>query len=231
MKKWGLAVVGLYCAALVVLAYPLARAAFWPRVDAAKGLDIYVSWGYWVWLTVATAGEALLLLVPIKDAERRLKGRRPLWVPVIVTGFCLMAMVTLMAWSLAMGIWGDNGMGFGLPENSWSAVLAIVVMAALWAGWAVIFHRFTRVDTPADLTRRATAWLLRGSILELLVAVPCHVAVRRRDDCCAPIGTFLGIAAGLSVMLLSFGPGVFLLFTERCRRLRARQAHDACNLA
>jgi len=58
--------------------------------------------------------------------------------------------------------------------------------------------------------------------LELLVAVPSHVIVRRRDDCCAPMGTFWGITTGISVMLLCFGPGVFFLFVERFQKLKPR---------
>jgi hypothetical protein len=61
-------------------------------------------------------------------------------------------------------------------------------------------------------------WLLRGSILELLIAVPSHVIVRQRDDCCAPFATFWGIVTGISVMLISFGPGVLFLFAARIRR-------------
>jgi hypothetical protein len=56
----------------------------------------------------------------------------------------------------------------------------------------------------------------------LLVAVPSHIVVRSRNDCCAPFGSFWGIATGLSIMLLSFGPGVLFLFVERCRRLQPR---------
>jgi hypothetical protein len=70
--------------------------------------------------------------------------------------------------------------------------------------------------------RRLTAWLLRGSILELLVAVPAHVIVRQREDCCAPAATFWGLATGLTVMLMSFGPGVFFLFAARMRRLKPK---------
>ena len=80
--------------------------------------------------------------------------------------------------------------------------------------------------TNADsLLKRVTRWLLRGSILELLIAVPSHVIVRRRDDCCAPAGTFWGIATGISIMLLCFGPGVFFLFVERFNRLKPKDTN------
>jgi len=66
--------------------------------------------------------------------------------------------------------------------------------------------------------------LLRGSILELLVAVPSHIIVRQRNECCAPIVTFWGIVTGISVMLLSFGPGVLFLFAARVRRKKNQRS-------
>jgi len=92
-----------------------------------------------------------------------------------------------------------------------------------WVVWAFHFGYFAKKNVPGTMVERAMRWLLRGSILELLVAVPSHVIVRRRDDCCAPAGTFWGIATGISVMLLCFGPGVYFLFVERCWRLQPRQ--------
>jgi hypothetical protein len=62
---------------------------------------------------------------------------------------------------------------------------------------------------------RLISWLLKGSILDLLVAVPCHVIVRRRHDCSAPLATSFGIATGIAIMLLSFGPSVLFLFKKR----------------
>ena len=82
----------------------------------------------------------------------------------------------------------------------------------------MMFYRYAKDDDPNALVKRSTRWLLRGSILELLVVVPSHIIVRRRDDCCAPMGTFWGITTGISIMLLCFGPGVFFLFAERIRR-------------
>jgi hypothetical protein len=65
--------------------------------------------------------------------------------------------------------------------------------------------------------------MYRSSILGLLVAVPAHVVARRRDDCCGGLGTIWGIASGLAVMLFSFGPGVFFLFSERWSRLHPKK--------
>ena len=82
----------------------------------------------------------------------------------------------------------------------------IVSVFVFWTLWAFIFGSFAKSDDPNAFIHRATGWLLRGSILELLIAVPSHIIVRRRGDCCAPIGTFWGITTGISVMLLCFGP-------------------------
>ena len=107
----------------------------------------------------------------------------------------------------------------------WLGLAGTVVL--LWLVWGLVFYRFARNDDPGALVPRTTRWLLRGSILELLVAVPSHIIVRGRNDCCAPGGTFWGITMGLSVMLMAFGPGVFFLFVERCARLKPGKEAEA----
>jgi len=86
------------------------------------------------------------------------------------------------------------------------------------------FYHYAKADEAETLVQRTTRWLLRGSILELLVAVPSHIIVRQREECCAPIVSFWGIVTGISVMLLSFGPGVLFLFAARIRQRRPRTA-------
>jgi hypothetical protein len=239
MKRWAIFTVLLYALALVVLTLPVALAAFgnWGKAEMHIGprevLQWYLNWGYWLWLGILVAGQALLLLLPINLAERRLPARRPLKIPVIVTAFFLGNLFLAGVLSILCALFKEGGflpftfLAPGLvnpsePTGGECAVSITIIFLACWIIWAVIFRNFAKADAPDALLKRITRWLLRGSILELLVAVPSHVIVRRRDDCCAPVGTFWGIATGISVMLLCFGPGVFFLFVERFRRLKPK---------
>ena len=86
--------------------------------------------------------------------------------------------------------------------------------------WAFLFYRFAKTTDTDSFIARMLKWLITGSILELLVAVPCHVIVRHKDVCCAQGLTFYGIAAGLAVMALAFGPGIAFLILKRARGLK-----------
>jgi hypothetical protein len=129
-------------------------------------------------------------------------------------------MLTAPTLLIAIFAWGKHV--FESNQDAETVVGMLVWTAAFWIIWGFIFHGFAKSDDPTALVVRSTRWLLRGSILELLVAIPSHIIVRRRDDCCAPIGTFWGIATGISVMLLCFGPGVFFLFADRFKRLNPK---------
>jgi len=250
MKRWAVLTVLIYAFALLALTAPVALVAFgnWGTKDSGnfslKGLaQLYLNWGYWIWLAVLLAGQALLLLLPINIAERRLPARRPLKIPVIVTAFFLANLFFAGIFSILCAIFTDDAFhatDFFNPSTAfnnqdasgWGEACGVIFTAiAFWIIWAVIFRSFAKSDDPDALLKRAVRWLLRGSILELLVAVPSHVIVRRRDDCCAPAGTFWGIATGISVMLLCFGPGVYFLFVERFQKLKPKSQSDDENPA
>ncbi len=241
MKRWAALTVLLYTVALLMLTVPAIWIAFnsWSGkgVSLPFALRIYRHGSYWLWLTMLVAGQALLLLLPIHIAERRLPARRPLKTPVIVSAFflanlCFAGLVSILC--LYFQEDGVNFFGYFLPfkpnqvsPSDFSTGLgAVITGIAFWIIWAVIFRGFAKSDGPDALLKRIVRWLLRGSILELLVAVPSHIIVRRRGDCCAPLGTFWGIATGISVMLLCFGPGVFFLFVERFGRLKPKPQSD-----
>lgn len=214
-------------------------------------LQIYSNWYYWFWLVVMGAGQVLLLLLPLDLSERRLMPRRPLLVPVFTATFFLANLCAAGVFSVLCVLFEDDAfrviefIGKLMRGNfEWNPVTSRALQAAgttansdwliglsgsftiitgFWVIWALIFFRYFASDEPATWLQRITRWLLRGSILELLVAVPSHIIVRRRGDCCAPMGTFWGITVGISVMLLCFGPGVFFLFAQRLQRLQPRE--------
>jgi hypothetical protein len=240
MKRWAIYTVLIYALALILLTAPVVLIAFanWGLKESSmniKGaLQLYLTWGFWFWLVVLVAGQILLLLVPIDISERRLPSRRKLKIPVIVTAFFLANLFLAGIFSILCAIFTDGAFSlfefldpstiFNNRPNAQSNGLwgIILLVVGFWIIWAIIFRNFAKSDDPNALLKRAMRWLLRGSVLELIVAVPSHVIVRRRDDCCAPAGTFWGIATGISVMLLCFGPGVYFLFVERIQRLQPR---------
>ena len=235
MKRWAVLTVIIYALALVLLAVPGIVIAFSGKqlFSIQQAVTVYREWGYWLWLAVMVGGQALLLLLPVDIARKRLPARRNLKIPVIVGGFFLGNLVLTGALSIICAIYGDNfpdyydlnhDLGGGAASTPIGWVLTgLITLLFFWLIWMILFRRFASKDDPNSLMKRMTRWLLRGSILELLVAVPSHVIVRRRDDCCAPVGTFWGIATGISVMLLCFGPGVFFLFVERFERLKPKE--------
>ena len=242
MKRWALLTVLLYVLTLAVLSLPVALLAFgdwWfgPGRGMAlrQALTAYHTLGFWIWLGVMGLGQAWLLLAPVGLAERRPAARRRLVVPVAVASFCLANLLLAAILSALCAVFREGAFElfsfFGETIRSGATEGTagldylfgmITVIGLLWLVWAVVFYRFAKADDPEALVQRTTRWLLRGSILELLVAVPSHIIVRNRDDCCAPFATFWGITTGLSIMLLSFGPGVFFLFAERFRRLQPK---------
>ena len=177
-------------------------------------VSIYAEWSYWAWLLIMGLCQAALLLVPVRLAGRRPVSRRSLWPAVLVSGL----MMGLLGLGAIFALW-ELFFTIDHPRTSqamWGAVGAGVL---IWAGWSVLFMRLGRTQTPDDWVARLSRSVLKGSILELLVAVPAHILVRRREQCCAGAMTFVGLVAGFSVMLFSFGPAVFFLFAERWKRL------------
>jgi len=219
MKKWGWAVTLLYACVVVVLLVP---AAVWLGVGfdstgwfgfSSHVKEAYLTWFTWVIVAIPVTGEALLLFLRVDTSQKRLKPRTHVLVSAVTGGFFLALLAFAAVFAFGVAIRGDKF----LPDNL--GVVATEILVA-WVAWAVIFYRVHR--NSADAVSRAIAWLLRGSVLELLIAVPAHVIVRRRHDCSAPIATSFGIISGISIMLLAFGQSVLLLYKQRMDKYSMR---------
>jgi hypothetical protein len=227
MKRWALLISVLYISMLGILSMPIVLAALYPLKgfkDAAefwKGVretaDMYGYWQWWLFLAVMGLAQAALLAVPVRLVSRRPMTRCPLALTVLTGSLMMGALVTGAIYSLAEFAFAENAgdQQHGVLTN-W---IALAMGVAAWCGWGLIFFRLSRTTEPQGFVSRLCKSLLKGSILELLIAVPTHIVARCRDYCCAGFMTFVGLTLGISVMLFSFGPGVFFLFVARWRRL------------
>jgi len=213
MAKWAFITVLLYICLVVIVFVPL---VCW--VALAHNSDVlgfYTAWQFWLICAIITAIQALMLLFPVKTTAETPKPQRLIWVPIVTAALLFSILVLGVIWSILMAIWGDDILDY----LGWAS-LAFVIFC--WIVWLFVFYRFYRVVEAKTLFQRITTWLIRGSIVELLVAVPSHIIVRRRGECSAPGVTYLGIAAGLVIMAVAFGPGLYFLFLQRFERMKPR---------
>jgi glucan phosphoethanolaminetransferase (alkaline phosphatase superfamily) len=219
MRKWGIVISVLYAVIVVGLLAPagLRLAMSGSNAPFFRTLgDMYTSWLTWVPIVAVVAGQAVLLFLSVDTSQKRLKPRTHLAVSVIA-GSMLFALLSYAAFSAA----GAAAMGDKFLDRFWDTEAEIVaIWMAMWLVWGVVFYVYVR--NSAQVITRAMSWLLKGSVLELLIAIPCHVIVRRRGDCSAPVATSFGIVTGIAVMLLSFGPSVLLLYKKRLDGYAAR---------
>jgi hypothetical protein len=215
MRKWGAVITIAYV--LIVVGLLLPGATF--LVGAHGSLwGVYKAWIVWIPIGIVVAGQALLLFLSVDTSWRRLKPRAHVLVSCLLTATLLALVTGAGVLSLGFAAYGDKFGGHFLD----SGTNLMVCWGGLWVAWTVFFYLYSR-NSPT-LIARAASWLLKGSVLELLVAVPSHIIVRRRHDCSAPVVTSFGIATGIAIMLLSFGPSVLLLYKKRMDEYKT---HDA----
>jgi hypothetical protein len=225
MAKWAVVTVALYIVVVAVLVIP----GVWWLVDAATGnmsKDVCLAgitglakyWQAWLVLAVILLAQLLMLIFPVRMYSSNPVPQRAIWVPVLTAGVLLMVLLVGLSGSVMAAVWGDN------PTSLTYGIWIAVGVLGSWVIWAAVFYAFGHAQDMPVLAQRLSRWLVKGSIVELLVAVPCHIIVRHRNDCCAPGITFFGIAAGLAVMAIAFGPSVLLLVNSRLRQMRAKRA-------
>lgn len=211
----GWVITAFYCLIVLGLLVPLVQIlASSNGVTSGDLLGAYRAWFTWICSTIVIVCQILLLWVSVDGSRQRLKPRTPIVISAITAGFLFMVLLFAGGVSVVALVWGDN------PPDWFYAPLAVIT--ASWIVWGILFYRMWK--DCADPVTRAVKWLIRGSVLELLVAVPAHVIVRRRHQCCAPGATAMGIATGIAIMLLSFGPSVLLLLRKRMERYEVKQA-------
>lgn len=231
MRKWGILVSVLYLVILLFLLDPLAASisiddtelgAGWAlRSVLSPNLSDLTSRTFLMWALILVSAQALFLFVSVDTSFRRMRPRRHIAVAVATVAIAVGLLSSLAMFSIGVAFQGDDWLGG--DEQAWFRWFWGMVLV-FWVFWGIVFYLYKK-GTPEKLTAM-TRWLISGSILELLIAVPCHIIVRSRGDCSAPIATGYGIATGIAVMLLAFGPAVLFLYQKRLSRYRKGPAPD-----
>ncbi|CAN5783663.1 hypothetical protein BH11VER1_BH11VER1_39420 [soil metagenome] len=210
MKYWSLLVASLYVLVLLVLFVPLVFIGLGHLMNLGDIEEMLSSWQTWLIVFLMFAAQFCLLRVPVQLAQGRPVSKRP----VIITMLAAVFAMALLVFGAALSI-------YELFATLWDSSLLIcpALGVASWVFWSFFFYRSskrTELDTGLACLKKH---LVTGSILELLIAVPTHIIARQRESCCAGLLTFVGLTAGVAVMLFAFGPAVYFLFVERWRRL------------
>jgi hypothetical protein len=223
MRKWGIVVTGFYAVILLVLIVPGAMSLGGGNLSTLSGLidgvkDVYRDWAFWILAAAVIGSQALLLFLSVDTSQKRLKPRTHILISCAVAGILTALLTSAVIWGLGFAAGGDK---------FWDRLFdkeadVFLFWGGLWLAWGVIFYLYFRKSSA--VVNQTVSWLLKGSILELLIVVPCHVIVRRRHDCSAPAATSFGIATGIAVMLLSFGPSVLFLYKKRLDEYGARKS-------
>ena len=209
---WVLVVAGLYVSALLAALGLLVFGTSGPKGSELAGMAV---------IAIVVLSQAGLLLVPVRLARRRPSRRGALWLPLLASG-ALLSLLVLAVGFAACGLLAERAPDGFNRIVFWSFVALAV---ASWIAWVIVFYQMSAARTPEGIGLALHTWLLKGSILELLVAIPAHIIERQRDLCSASWITFWGVCTGMSVMFLAFGPALVILYVRRVLNLQPASAH------
>ncbi|MFQ5802675.1 MAG: hypothetical protein ACE5JQ_07260 [Candidatus Methylomirabilales bacterium] len=215
MRNWGIIITLFYFIVVTILLLPGAyviSGGHWHDVVPA-----YKDWLTWLWIGILVSGQAILLFISVDSSRKKLKPRQHVLVSVSTVALMFGLLTYAGLFSLLGGIFGDPIM----VELMDTRLQAAGWLIAFWLFWALVFSLYqSEISSRINLLVR---WLIKGSVLELLIAVPSHIIARHRNDCSAPFITGFGIATGIAIMLLSFGPSVLFLYKKRLNQYKRHE--------
>jgi hypothetical protein len=221
MRSWGIVITFFYGLVIAALMPAIAMLLYGEQVF---NLGRYFYSEFWLYALILFAGEVLLITVPIDIARRKKISRKKIFIPVITSALLMSLLVFGVISSLIAAAFGDDM--FKPFQPNLALLLILIIIAAAWLLWGFLFYKAYKNESHEKWINRMMSWLIVGSTLELLIAVPSHIIVRHKDECCADGVTFIGIVTGLSVMLLSFGPGIIFLYAKRLKERHLKNSGE-----
>lgn len=151
-------------------------------------------------------------------------GSTMLWT-VVGASVMVGALTCVLLWSILQavelatkvpqpGMYTDSGPIARWWMKSYVLFPAWFICGALWT-WAL---RRSIVSRDPDTISRFARRLLAGTCVELVLALPLYLLVRKRSECLCAISNFWSIVVGLLGLVWLCGPAGILLLTQDARR-------------
>ncbi|MCZ6559334.1 MAG: hypothetical protein O6931_00400 [Gammaproteobacteria bacterium] len=229
MRRWGILVSAVYLLLLYLLFLPLWSYLTGESITWIVSFDD-LDWDLSAAETLISLGLVFLpvlglliaqavLFASVDRSFRRTKPKaslkRTVWATALATGLLTAGALISVAFAI------DTAWQSQLVDSGSVTILLIFSWIPAWIIWGLAFNRY--VNDEESLVHKMLSRLLAGSVLELLVAVPCHVYIRYKEECSAPIFSGWGIITGIAVMLLALGPGVLLLYRKRLEQYKTAE--------
>lgn len=228
MRNWGLVITGFYTLLTGFLfTVGLMYMAGENVGDISSVNDFISSFGdFWILILPMVSAQILLLFLSVDTSWRRMKPQRHMALTAGLVGLMLAILVISVVFAIGSARMGDDFLDSlaADSEENWKMLVEPLAAILIWVFWAVMFYLFSKHKS--NVIDSAISWLLRGSVLELLIAVPCHLIIRQRTDCCAPVVSAFGIATGIAIMLMAFGPGALLLYQRKLDDYKKTRSPD-----
>lgn len=235
MQRWSIPVIVCFLLLLAVSVFPLAYIAEGSSARWWNTAMAFFRQGWFLGFAIVLTLCQIALLIRVKPHPERPRARRRVWPAIIAGSFCFAAIGFSLIFAVSFAIYGDDEYQpffyfideiDRLVPGNFEGPITVGSMIAFflmqWIVWSLVLRRLANKSAASDRPLdHFVRWLIVGSVAELLIAIPCHIIVRKRDDCCAPIFTFWGIATGWAILLMCLGPAVLFLIQYRLAKKRA----------
>lgn len=212
MKNWAVLPAILYAFLLVLVNVPL----YLHNTGGLKDFNKVEILLFLIGFTLLT--QAILLMVPVKVGMKRFMAQRELKLFIFFAGFFVFLLVGMIILNIMLAVLGDAGL-YGL-------IAIPTFMSVVWVIWGIIMFKYYKVKDQDTVFRKSIDLVYKGSIAQLLVAVPTHIICRNRDDCCATPVSMVGIITGVILLFFTFGPGALFLYKKRFRKKLRKDRPD-----
>jgi hypothetical protein len=218
MKRFAYFMLIFYLLFLIIITYPLfillTQINSGAETDFAFPLNVYSQYQYWVIIFLMVICEWVLLMIPVKLSAKKPVKQRSIILTTVLAGILMTILLVSLIYSVTELIIGHE-----VNKLNYTPLLVIL---GIWIFWSVVFIVKGKTLGIENSYNKQMKILKGTSILTVIIAIPSHIIVRSRDYCCAGMFTALGLICGFSVMLLSFGPGIIILYADKIKKKRQR---------